>query len=30
MYIAAGSAVFAALKLGIIAFPHIRSRVGGG
>lgn len=27
LYIGAASALFAAVKLGIIAFPHIRSRV---
>jgi hypothetical protein len=29
LYIGAASALFAALKLGIIAFPHIKSRVTG-
>jgi hypothetical protein len=30
LMIAAASALFAAVKFGIVAFPHIRSRVGRG
>lgn len=30
LMIAGASALFAAVKMGIVAFPHIRSRISGG